>query len=61
MALFGILFFLFYKPAVADLLWEKNIISRLINRADKLSRTGKYMHTVAFHISFGLQVLLNCP
>jgi hypothetical protein len=29
-----------YKPAVADLLWEKNTVPRLISRADKLSRTG---------------------
>jgi hypothetical protein len=39
MALFGSCF-LVYKPAVADLLWEKNIVPRLISRADKLSRTG---------------------
>jgi hypothetical protein len=32
-------FFLVYKPAVADLLWEKNTVPRLISRADKLSRT----------------------
>jgi uncharacterized membrane protein YhdT len=32
--------FLAYKPAVADSLWEKNTVSRLISRADKLSRTG---------------------
>jgi hypothetical protein len=29
-----------YKPAVAVLLWEKNIVPRLISHADKLSRTG---------------------
>jgi hypothetical protein len=34
------IFFLAYKPAVADLLWEKNTVPRLISRADKLSRTG---------------------
>jgi hypothetical protein len=32
--------FLAYKPAVADLLCEKNTVPRLISRADKLSRTG---------------------
>jgi hypothetical protein len=32
--------FLAYKPAVADLLREKNTVTRLISRADKLSRTG---------------------
>jgi hypothetical protein len=31
--------FLAYKPVVADLLWEKNTVPRLISRADKLSRT----------------------
>jgi hypothetical protein len=36
--------FLAYKPAMADLLLEKNTIPRLISRADKLSRTGgKYI------------------
>jgi hypothetical protein len=35
--------FLAYKPAVADLLWEKNTVPRLISRADKLSRTGDYL------------------
>jgi hypothetical protein len=32
--------FLAYKPTVADLLWEKNTVPRLISRADNLSRTG---------------------
>jgi hypothetical protein len=32
-------FFLAHKPGVADLLREKNTVSRLISRADKLSRT----------------------
>jgi hypothetical protein len=32
--------FLAYKPVVADLLWEKNTVPRLISRADKLSRIG---------------------
>jgi hypothetical protein len=41
----GSFFFVFvYKPTVADLLWEKNTVPRLISRADKLSRTGgKYL------------------
>jgi hypothetical protein len=41
MAMFGRLFFLAYKPAVADLLREKNTVPWLISRADKLSRTGE--------------------
>jgi hypothetical protein len=38
--------FLAYKPAMADLLWEKNIIPRLISRADKLSRTGDHIMSI---------------
>jgi hypothetical protein len=39
----AVFFFFAYKPAVADLLWEKNTVLRLISRADKLSRTGDYI------------------
>jgi hypothetical protein len=40
LVLFGRLFFFSYKPAVVDLLWEKNTVPQLISRADKLIRTG---------------------
>jgi hypothetical protein len=42
--------FLAYKPAVADSLWEKNTVPRLISRADKLSRTGEYQYSLPWKI-----------
>jgi hypothetical protein len=52
--------FLAYKPAVADLLWEKNTVPRLISRADKLSRTGGINQCVRALV-FGNQCKLNKP
>jgi hypothetical protein len=55
--------FLDYKPAVAVLLWEKNTVPRLISRADKLSRTGGWKHSIGLQ-EVSLKCLLgfrSCP